>query len=299
MKKYKGEILLLLAAFLWGTSLVAQKLGTYHLGPCSFGAARTLLGALCLVPVILLMDSRKTKEQREEEKRSFKTRDLLMGGFLSGCMLAIGSIMQQWALTISSVGKTGFICTMYVVVVPLISILRGKKVSGYTWLAIGSAVVGLYFLCVTDGFTVGIGDIVLLVSTIFWALQIIFIGEYADKTDGLKLTLMMFVTTGIISLVAALLFENPTMGAVMEGIKPLLYTAVFAVAGGYSLQALGQKTADSVTAGIIFSTEAIFSAVCAAVLLNERMSIREWVGAVFIFAALLLSQKKSEKEDIA
>lgn len=291
--------MLLMASFLWGSSLIAQKFGTYHLGALSFSAARTLLGALCLLPVICLMEVKKPKEQREEEKRRYKTKDLLVGGFLCGCALAVGAFLQQLALATSSVGKAGFISTMYVVVVPLISLLRGKKISRYTWLGIVSAVLGLYLLCVTGDFTIAAGDLILLFSTLFWAGQIIFMGEYADKTDSLKLTMMMFLTTGILSLIAALLFEDFAIRDVLEGWKPLLYTAIFAVAGGYSLQALGQKTADPVTAGIIFSTESIFSAICAAVILHERMNMREWCGVIFIIAAVLLSQMKSKKEVVS
>lgn len=291
MRKFKGELLLLLAALIWGTSFVTQKLGMNYVEPFTFGASRFLLGAAILIPVIFLFDRiNKNKENSKSETTGFKNKNLIKGGILCGIALFFGISFQQTGLIYTSVGKSGFITALYVVLVPLFGIFMGKKIDRITWAGVILALFGLYLLCIKEGFTIEKGDAIVLAGTFFWALQIIIVDSYADRVDGIKMSFLQFLVAGILSAILAFIFENPTMEAIIDCAGPILYTAIMVVGVAYTLQIIGQKYTNPTVSAIIMSMESVFAAISGAIFLNESMTIKEAIGSALMFIAVIITQ---------
>lgn len=295
MKHLKGELILLITAIIWGTSFISQKLGMNYVEPFTFGASRFLLGALFLFFVSQFFD-RLTKKNRERQglpelpKTDIKT--LAISGVLCGVALFLGASFQQWGIVETTAGKAGFITALYIVVVPLLGLFMKKRVGWLTWAGIGVAVVGLYLLCVKEGFTIQRGDAIVLIGTVFWALQIVFVDIYVDRVDGLKLSCAQFVVAGILSAVSALIFETPQIDQIIACGGLLLYMAVVVVGLAYTLQIVGQKTTPPAIAAIILSLESVFAVISGAIFLGESMNQRELLGCVLVFAAVIMTQVK-------
>lgn len=287
LKQYKGSFMLALCAIIWGTSLVPQKLGMQYLGAFSFGAARFLTGAIIFLPLSLLV-----KRLMKEEKEAFLRKDLLIGGGLCGTVMFLGAYFQQLGLADTTVGKTAFITSMYIVMIPLIGLFLHRKTEMMTWVSVGLAMVGLYFLCISENFSISKGDFYVFLGSVFWAVQITLVDHYSKKTNSLELVLVEFTVAGILSLLCALQIEAPTMQAVTSSIGPILYTGIIVVGVAYTLQALGQKTVSPAITGLILSTESLFGVLAGALMFQEVMSTREIIGCILLFIALLLTQIK-------
>lgn len=168
MRNVKGNLILLLTAIIWGTSFISQKLGMNYIEPFTFGASRFLLGAGALIPIILIFDRlNKKKKDVEIEEHKFSNKDLLRGGVLCGVAVFLGASLQQWGLVYTTAGKAGFITALYVVIVPLFGIFMHKKIDFITWIGVALAIIGLYFLCIQEGFSMQKGDAIVLMGTIF------------------------------------------------------------------------------------------------------------------------------------
>lgn len=299
-KNLKGELLLLLTAIIWGTSFVSQKLGMNYVEPFTFGASRFLLGALVLIPVILIFN--KKNNANSENKIIYKRKDLIAGGILCGTALFLGASFQQIGIVYTTAGKAGFITALYIVLVPLFGIFMKKRISKLVWVGVSLATIGLYFLCIKEGFNIQLGDAIIMAGTIFWALQILIVDAYNDKTEGLKLSCVQFITAGMLSAIAAIIFESPSLETIIDCAGPILYTAVMVVGVAYTLQIIGQKTTDPNVAAIILSLESLFAVISGALFLKETMSIKEIAGCVLMFAAVIITQinpkeKTDETED--
>jgi len=296
VKNIKGSIFLLLAAIIWGTSFVSQKLGMNYVEPFTFGASRFLLGAVVLLPIIFIFDTVNKKKRnnindnKKNEEIEYSRRDLITGGILCGCALFFGASLQQWGIVYTTVGKAGFITALYIVLVPIIGIFMKKKVDLYTWAGVILAVIGLYLLTIKEGFSMEIGDAIVLSGTLFWALHIIIVDSYTAKTESLKLSCIQFITAGTLSLIAALIFESPTISAIIDCAGPILYTAIMVVGVAYTCQIIGQRYTNPTVASLIMSLEAVFSAICGAMFLKESMTSKELLGCILVFVAVILTQ---------
>lgn len=294
MKHLKGDFLLLITAFIWGTSFIFQKLGMNYIEPFTFGGTRFLLGAMVLVPVIKIFDvmaaKKAAKLPKSEQPKTYHQKDLIVGGILCGVALFLGASFQQWGIVETTAGKAGFITALYIVIVPLLGLFMNKKVSLFTWSGVLLAVFGLYLLCIKEDFSMQRGDAIVLAGTLFWALQIVIVDLYNDKTDGLKLSFVQFVTAGLLSIVCAFLFETPTIKAIMDCSAILIYTAVMVVGVAYTLQIIGQKSTTPTVAAIILSLESVFAVISGALVLGETMSSREMLGCAIMFVAVVATQ---------
>lgn len=282
--KIKSTSLLFLTAIIWGFAFVAQRVGADYVGAFTFNGVRFLLGACSLIPVILVFE-------REEfnEKKFIKT---LWTGILAGIILFIASSLQQFGIVFTgSAGKAGFLTGLYIVLVPLIRFVMGKKTSVLTFFGAIFAVVGLFFLCMTgDKITFGIGDIVLIIGAFFWAGHILVVDKFVNSISALKFSMVQFFTCGILSMTFALFTESIEFSAIKEAGIPILYGGLMSVGVAYTCQILGQKNADPTFASIVFSTESVFSAIGGALILHEMMSGRGYAGCVLIFIGIIFSQ---------
>ena len=282
--KAKSTFLLFLTAIIWGLAFVAQRVGAEFVGAFTFNGIRFLLGSLSLVPVILIFEREKF-----EKTKFIKT---LLPSLLAGMILFIASTLQQLGVEwTGSAGKAGFLTGLYIVLVPIIRLFGGKKTSILTFFGAMFALVGLFFLCMTgDELTFGKGDVVLIIGAFFWAAHILVVDKYVNNISPLKFSMMQFFVCGLLSIIFALCTETIEFSAIKSAGIPILYGGLMSVGVAYTCQILGQKDADPTFASIVFSTESVFSAIGGAIILNEIMSGRGYLGCVLIFIGIVLSQ---------
>lgn len=293
----RGEIFLSITALIWGTSFVVQKVSLDYIGPFTFVGMRFILGALFLFPVVLLLDRIKQKKTAQSvgdsditEKEVFMTKPTLLGGAACGLALFMAASFQQNGLVYTTSGKAGFITGLYIVLVPLLGLLVHKKVRGLIWIGVAFAIAGLYLLCIKDGFTIGKGDLIVLTGALFWAIHILIVDHFAPTADCLKMSVIQILVAGMLSSVAMFLLETPTLNAIMDGAWTILYTAIVVTGIAYTLQIFGQRNTDPAIASIIMSLESVFAVISGMLLLNEVMSIKEIMGCVLMFIAVIITQ---------
>lgn len=293
----RGEIFLTITALIWGTSFVVQKVSLDYIGPFTFVGLRFILGALFLFPVVLLLDRIKQKNTALSAegvditgKEAFVTKPTLFGGAACGFALFLAASFQQNGLVYTTSGKAGFITGLYIVLVPLLGLLLHKKVSNLIWVGVAFAIAGLYLLCIKDGFTIGKGDLIVLTGALFWAIHILIVDHFAATADCLKLSVIQIFVAGLLSGVPIFLLETPTITAILDGAWTVLYTAVVVTGVAYTLQIFGQRNTDPAIASIIMSLESVFAVISGMLLLNEVMSLKEIIGCVLMFIAVIITQ---------
>ncbi len=287
MKNIKSLSILLLTSIIWGFAFVAQRMGAEHIGAFTFNGVKFMLGTASLIPVILIFE----KREADADVHKTKIRSTVLVGMLAGTVLFIASWLQQLGIDITkSAGKGGFITGLYTVLVPLFGIFLGKKTGLNVWLGAVFAVVGLFLLCITDKWTLSIGDAVLLIGSVFWAIHILVIDGFGTRIYSLRFAGTQFAVCAVLSVVCALVFEDICFENIKAATVPLLYNGLMSVGVAYTCQIIGQKNADPTFASIILSTESMFAAIGGAVILGETMTSNGYIGCVFIFAGIILSQ---------
>ncbi len=281
----KGTLMLLGAAFFWGTTFVAQLTGMDGLGPFSYATGRYLTGFLSLIAVAIF-----TRKSRAVERRKKNYQRGFLIGLLIGLVLFIASSMQQIALQYSTAGKAAFITCLYIVFVPLGAKFLGKIIRRENWLGAGFAIVGLYLLAIGEGFSIQIGDAILFVSAFVWTAQILLIDRFASKVDLIELSAAQIFIVMILSFAAMFSFETPHLSAMLNAWFPILYGGVMSAGVAFTLQNYGQRYAEPATAAILMSFEAIFGALAGWFFLGEVMSSREIFGCVLMLIGMLATQ---------
>lgn len=264
-----GSAMLMVAALIWGTALVAQRLGMEHCGPLAFNAARFGLGGIVTGLALLLR-----------------------GGLWCGAVLFLTASLQQYGICFTSVGKAGFITSLYLVLVPLLGLFLGKKIALGLWLCIAGAVVGMYLLCLSGAgpaLSLNPGDGLMLLCALSTAAHILLVGRFAPLVDGVALSCLQFVVCALCSALAAALWEQPETEAFLAW-KALLYTGILSCGLAYTLQTLGQATVPPGLCALLLSLEAVFAAVAGWLVLGEALSPRESAGCALIFAAIAAAQ---------
>lgn len=291
-------MLLLLTAAIWGVAFVAQSVGMDYVGPFTFNTVRSLLGGIVLIPCIVLLKridvgSKDTAGAAEHASGypAGQRKVLLTGGVACGVLLCIASNLQQFGIMYTSVGKSGFITAMYIVLVPVLGIFLKKKAGIKIWCSVAIAVGGLYLLCMTDsGFSIQKGDLLLLLGAVIFSFHILTIDYFSPKVDGVKMSCIQFFTCGILSMVCMFLFEQPQIGAILQAWMPIVYAGVLSCGVAYTLQIVGQKGMNPTVASLILSMESVISVIAGWLILHQKLSGRELLGCVLMFAAIILVQ---------
>ncbi|MBQ6757965.1 MAG: DMT family transporter [Selenomonadaceae bacterium] len=283
--KIKGTLMLLGAAFFWGTTFVAQLEGMDGLGPFSYAAARYLAGFVSLVAVLLY-----THKQRARERRRKNYRRGFAIGLLIGVVLFVASSMQQIALQYSTAGKAAFITCLYIVFVPLGAKLLGKIIRHENWIGALLAIVGLYLLAVGEGLSIQSGDVILFLSAFVWTAQILLVDKFAARVDLIELSTAQIFIVMILSFAAMFTLETPSLSAMVNAWLPILYGGVMSSGVAFTLQLYGQRYAEPSTAAILMSFEAIFGALAGWFFLGEVMTTQELVGCVLMLIGMLATQ---------
>lgn len=300
-QKIKGELCLLIAAFLWGTSFIFQKMGMDHVGPFTFGFFRFTIGALALLPVIFII--KKANDHRENPRKitPFRNSVLIKGSIYCGIASFAAASFQQIGIIYTTAGKAGFITSLDIVIVPIFMLILRRKVGSFTWAGVAIAGFGLYLLCITDGFTIQLGDGLVMICAVCYSFQILLIDHYAEKVDPIRLSFMQYILCGLLSGLFMLIFETVAAGDIIDCAIPILYTAIFEVSIAFTLQIIGQKNTPPAIAAIIMSMEAVFATISGALILGEVMTTKEMVGCVLMLIAFVIIQipgKNSSDDDI-
>lgn len=284
-KRFYGNVMLILTALIWGSSFVAQSVGMDYIGPFTFNAIRCIIGGIVLIPIILIMGKVK-----KESKNKNNNKQLILGGILCGIALFTGSTLQQFGISFTSVGKAGFITALYIVLVPILGIFFKKKVSLKIWLSVLISMIGLYLLCITENFSIGKGDLLVLFCAFFFAIHILLIDYFSPKVNGVKMSCIQFFVAGIISVLPMAFFENPTINSILSAWAPILYAGVLSCGVAYTLQVVAQKNTDPTVASLLLSLESVFAVISGWFILSESLSFKELTGCALVFIAIILAQ---------
>lgn len=276
----KGSALLVLGSFIWGTTFVAQSMGTNHLDAFSFNCIRNFIGVFALIPVLFT-----------QRLKNIFSKDLFLGGLICGTALCLASNFQQLGIEYSTVGKSAFITTLYIVLVPLLGLFFKKKLSLQVWCGVLLAMIGLYLLCMKDeAFVLTTGDIYLLLCAFFFTIQITAVDHYAPKVNCIALSMMQFFVTAILSGIGMIFSGLPTMENIFGALFPLLYAGVLSSGIAYTFQIIGQKHLAPTVASLIMSLESVFATLAGWIVLHEVLSTKELIGCGLVFAAVILTQ---------
>lgn len=294
-RNFKGNLLLILAALLWGVSFVMQDKAGAVLSPFTINAIRSIIGSVVLIPVILIFS--KKNGRPFFEKNAEDRKDLLCAGVLCGIFLCIATNFQQFGIILypeeaAASGRSGFITALYVILVPVFGIFMKKKVGFTVWIGVFLAVIGMCLLCLSQGISnIYIGDLIVLCCAFAFTMQIICIDKYADRVDGIMLSSLQFFVCGIMSFVLMFIFEEPSLAQINEALPYILYLGVVSCGIAYTLQILGQQHSKNPTvASILMSLESVFAAISGAIIMSERFSLRETSGCIIMFAAIVFAQ---------
>ena len=286
MKQTRYSLILLGCSVIWGSAFVAQS-AAMDLGmlPYAFTAVRMLVGAVCLMPFIYLRRRTALPATREGKAR------LLRSGMLIGVAVAVASCLQQAGLQYTTAGKGAFLTALYILLVPIVgAAFFHRKTGVWTWLCLIIGAVGLWFLSITEAFTLEKGDALMILCALVFTLQILLVDKFAPDFDPLTLCCLEFLTAGLLSFLPMAIFEGFGFQNIRPAIWCILYCGIFSCGIAYWLQIVGQRHLPPALASLIMSFESVFGAIFGALILHERMTGRELLGCGLIFLALVLSQ---------
>lgn len=317
-KQLKGNLLLLTTSAIWGITFVAQKAGMDYVGPLTFNGVRFLIAALVLIPVVHFLEKPPEKALRDDEnpdlmtggpepameekkpaqeERKREKRTLITASIACGCVLFLGASFQQFGLVSTSAGKTAFITALYIILVPIFSVVLKHRPGLKCWIGVALGTVGLYFLCITSSFDIAPGDLTVLIGAGFWASHILVIDHFLPKlSTPIRLSMYQFFIVAGIALAGALIFEEISLTAIIDCAGPILFSGVLSGGVGFTFQILGQRYTNPTVASLILSLESVFGAVFGFLLLHEIMSSREIAGCILMFCAIIISQLPDRKK---
>jgi len=285
----KSDSLLLLTSLIWGLAFVAQRIGMDYVGPFIFNGIRFALGALVILPFIFFSKT----EQPTSRQQTAASKYLIISGIILGLSVFGGATLQQYGLVYTTAGNAGFITGLYVVFVPILGLFRRQFPHFTVWIAALLAVIGLYFLSVTESFTLVFGDMLVLIGAVFWAAHVVIIGVMSPKVNALKLALIQYLVCSVLSLIVAFSIESNTFEGVIQATIPILYGGILSVGIAYTLQVIAQKKAPPAHAAIILSLEAVFAAIGGWLVLNEQLGNRGILGCGLMLLGMLVAQYHS------
>ena len=319
-KRTKGNLLLLLTSFIWGSAFVAQSSGMDYVGPYTYNMARNVLAFLFLIPVIYVIGKKKGGtdnagsgtgiDDTASGEANWKSillpdRTTLVGGIYCGLVMAVASSLQQIGITMTTAGKAGFITALYIILVPLMGVFIGKKIPRIIWFCVVLAMAGFYLLCVKEGFSISKGDILVLFCSLGFSVHIMTIDYFTSKgVDGVKMACIQFAVAAIVMTPVMFALENPSVSGLLSAWMTIAYAGILSSGVGFTLQIVAQKDTDPTTATLIMSLESVFAAVSGCLFLNEVLLPKEILGCILVFVAVILAQvplpvKSKEKRTVA
>jgi len=273
--------------FIWGTTFIAQDTGMDKIGPLTFNATRFFVGFLSIIPLALLFEKKKiTKEINNNKQLFYKML------FWVGLFLFLGTYLQQAALLYTDVANAAFFTIFYVPMVPIILFFfYSKSIHWSIWPSALFCIVGVYLLSDFSDATVRLGDSLVILCALFWALHIIFIGNFIKNFNlPLFFGAMQALVVSLFSFFFAVFFETITIPNILNESVSIIYAGILSGGVAFTLQIFAQKNISSAPAAIIFSLEGVFAAIAAWIILNQILDLDNIIGCVLILFAVLLSQ---------
>ena len=294
MKKsqIKNCIFLFLAATIWGVAFVAQSIAADYIKPFTFNAVRCLIGGFVLIPVVIVfskMESATSLKPNTNVTQNLFHKDAIIGGIVCGICLFAGAMLQQYGIERSTAGKAGFITAFYIVLVPVMGIFLHKKIRPLVWCSVFLALIGLYLLCIKEGFSIGMGDLFLFLCALAFTAHILFIDYFVQKVNGVVLSMEQFFVCGILCSIFMFLMEKPDLHQIYLARVPILYAGIMSCGVAYTFQIIGQKNMNTTIASLILSLESVVSALAGWLILQERLTTKELLGCGLMFVAIALT----------
>ena len=289
--------MLLVATFFWGTTFVAQTQASDVLGTFTYNASRSYVGAAFIAMVILLRNKfRKNKNIKNDSKGG--KRSSIYAGTMCGLILFVAMGCQQGGIGVypegvAASGRSAFLTATYVIMTVICSHFLGQKMHKIVCVAMAVCVVGMYFLCVSEGISsIYLGDVLCFLCAVCFTGHIMVIDHYS-YCDSMEMSCTQFVVAGILSTAAAFMFEQPQLQQIISATGPILYAGILSSGVAYTMQMAGQKYAEPALASIVMSLESVFAVLAGWLLLDERLSHREMLGCTLVFTAVILAQVPS------
>ncbi|MEG2175658.1 MAG: DMT family transporter [Oscillibacter sp.] len=297
INRVRQNVFPLVAAFIWGTSFVAQSVSADLVEPFTFNAARSLVAFLFLLVLCALAAWRRKRDfDGAAETKPASRRELLLGGLCCGVALTLAANLQQKGMETTSSGKAGFITALYIVIVPIAGIFLKKSAPKTIWISVVLAVGGLYCLCIKEGVSITEGDFYVALCALCFSAHILLIDHFTAKVDGMELSCAQFLVAAVLSAVGMIATETPSFTALRLCLGPILYVGIFSSGVAYTLQILAQKDSNPTVVSLLLSLEAVFATLAGALLLGDRMSGRELFGCLLMLSAVALAQLPPRKD---
>lgn len=293
--KANSAFLCFSAALIWGLGFVAQSEGMDYVGPYTFQFCRSILATIFLALVALIFDRVQSGPDPKHPVLPTATtqqnwKELLIGGFCCGIFLTAGSILQNIGIIHTTVGKSGFLTALYIVLVPIFGLFLGKKCHFNVWISVALATLGLFLLCITQDFHFYTTDLYLLACAAMFALHILVIDHFSPRVNGVWLSTIQFLFSSVISCILMLIMEKPSVPAIASAGFSIAFAGIFSSAGGYTLQILGQKDLHPSIAALLLSLESVVSVLAGWLILHQVLTRRELFGCVLMFLAVVIVQ---------
>jgi len=287
MSKSISLICALITTFIWGTAFIAQDTGMDNIGPLTFNAARFFVGFVTVLPIALLVERGKIIENINLDKKLF-----FKYLFLMSLSLFFGTYLQQTSLLYTNIANAAFFTVFYVPLVPIILFIIYKiKVHWSIWPSILLCIVGVYFLSDFSNSVILIGDSLVILCSVFWALHIIFAGKFMEKFDiPIFFAALQAILVGMYSLLFALLFEEINLTNILLENYSIIYAGFLSGGIAFTLQMYAQKNIEEAPAAIIYSLEGVFAALAGWIILNQMLDFSNILGCFIILIAVILSQ---------
>lgn len=288
-------LMAVMAAVIWGFGYAVQSIGLSTIGPNTLNATRFLLAALVLAPFVF--KHRKSLNIKSKHELKERKKKLLIGGIVCGLFMFLGNCFQISGMVYTTAGKAGFITSLYIILVPFISLYFGEKIRPLLWSCVVIALIGMYFLCFSGGIDkINKGDVLVLIGSVAFSFQILIVSYFVSKCDIFSLSAIQFFFAGLFSLILMLIVETPTWEKIYEARVVILYSGIMNSAIACTMQMIAQKHIPPTVASLIFSLEAVFALLFGWLVLNETLTQKEFFGCVLVFIAVLLAQKPTSKK---
>ena len=289
MFELRQSFLLFITASIWGSAFIAQSLGMDHVSPFTFTFVRTLIGALFLLPLIPIL---KALYKNKVKEKSYNKKDLLLGSLCCGLCLITGESFQQFGLLTTDAGKAGFITSMYIIFVPIVSIFLGKKINRFIWIGVILSAIGLYMLCIKQDLSIERGDFLIFLCAIAFAIHILVIDHYVKKVDAVALSCGQFFMASIMGLILLLIFDRQDLSYddFIAALPAMAYAGIMSNGIAYTLQIVGQRGLNPTIATLIMSLESVMAVIFGVIFLQESLMQKEIIGCVLMFSAVIIAQ---------
>lgn len=284
-----SKIMMVIATMIWGVTFIAQSEGAKHISPFFFNAARFWIGAIIILPISIMRTKKSTGKYRFWADWEDKTVTI-KGAFYDSLAILLGVSLQQIGIAYTTPGKAAFLVSLSIIFVPIIGMFLGEKIKSLQWLGVITAVFGVSLISLNEKLEINFGDLLMIGSAFFLAINTIVSGYYNKKVESLKYTLIRFVFAALICSIISFVTETVTISDISLALPAILFAGIISSGLGYTLQSIAQIHLDDLSTALILSLESVFGALFAWILLSQTMSFKEMAGCIIVFCSVIFIQ---------